>query len=270
MYSYAFIIVKEGVCKDKGKDMSRIDICKENYKKLFNSEALTPTGNDPEFMAILQKYIFGEIFTVGELDIKVREMLTIVSLVTQQTLPQLKAHIHAGLNIGITPIELREVIYQCAPSIGFPKTLNALSVMNEVLEERGIALPLEITSTVDEQTRFEQGFAIQSKMYGSEVANMLQGLPHNIDKELSRYITEFYFGDFYTRKGLSIELRELLVISILVTTGHTEILRNHIQGNLRIGNSAETIAAAIIQCSPYVGFPNTIEALKVLKEIIAK
>ena len=117
-------------------NLSRTEICKKNYNMLFGGEALTNTGNDPEMMAILQKYIFGEIFTVGKLDSKTREMITVTSLAVQQTLPQLKAHINAALNVGVTPIELREAIYQCAPFIGFPKTLNALEVLNQVFKEK--------------------------------------------------------------------------------------------------------------------------------------
>ena len=78
-------------------------------------------------------------------------------------------------------------------------------------------------------------------------------------------LTEFCFGDIYTRKGLDVKTRELLIISILVTTGDTETLQSHIKGALKAGNSKETITAAIIQCLPYVGFPNTIAALKCLK-----
>lgn len=52
---------------------------------------------------------------------KTREMLTVTSLAVQQTLPQLKAHINAALNVGVTPLEVRETLYQCAPFIGFPK-----------------------------------------------------------------------------------------------------------------------------------------------------
>ena len=136
--------------KNEDKNMTRTDICKENYKTLFGGEALPATGDDPEMMAILQKYIFGEVFTVGNLDIRTREMLTVTSLAVQQTMPQLKAHINAALNIGVTPIELRESIYQLAPFIGFPKTLNALGVLNEVFKERGIKTPLESTATVKE------------------------------------------------------------------------------------------------------------------------
>lgn len=93
---------------------------------------------------------------------KTREMLTVTSLAVQQTLPQLKAHINAALNVGVTPLEVRESLYQCAPFIGFPKTLNAIGVMNEVFKERGIKTPLEMAGTTDEKSRYEKGAAIQN------------------------------------------------------------------------------------------------------------
>lgn len=71
------------------KDMDRIELCKKNYTTLFGGEALTGLGTDPEMMDILQKFIFGEVFRTGELDIKTREMITCVTLATMQTLPQL-------------------------------------------------------------------------------------------------------------------------------------------------------------------------------------
>lgn len=70
-------------------------------------------------------------------------MITCVSLAAMQQLPQLKSHAGAALNTGVTPIELREAIYQCAPIIGFPKVLNALGAINSTFTERGIKLPLE-------------------------------------------------------------------------------------------------------------------------------
>ena len=60
-----------------------------------------------------------------------------------QTLPQLKAHAGTGLNVGVTPVELRVAMYLTAPFIGFPWLLNAVGTVNEVFRERGISLPLE-------------------------------------------------------------------------------------------------------------------------------
>ena len=96
------------------KDMSRTEICKKNYTALFGGEALNGQGSDPEFQAILQKFIFGEVFTIGNLDLKTRELITCTTLSVMQTLPQLKVHAAAALNVGVTPIELREAVYQCS------------------------------------------------------------------------------------------------------------------------------------------------------------
>lgn len=259
-----------GAINNKDKKMDREEICKENFHKLFKGDALTNTGDDPEMMAILQKYIFGEVFTIGELDMKTREMLTVVSLTTQQTLPQLKAHINAALNVGVKPLELREAIYQCAPFIGFPKTLNALAVLNEVFKERGIKTPLQTGAQVKENERFTKGSAIQKPLYGDEIKDSLKGLPDNMGEETARLLTEVCFGDFYTRAGLDTKTRELLVIGVLTTTGDSKTLKSHILGNVMAGNTEAEITAAIIQVMPYTGFPNAIEALRTVKDALAK
>ena len=254
--------------QNEDNKMTRSEICKKNYEKLFNSEWNPEAGTDPEMMAILQKYIFGEVFTVGELDMKTREMITVTSLAVQQTLPQLKAHITAALNAGVTPIEMREIIYQLAPFIGFPKTLNAIGVMNVVFKERGITLPLAKTSTTDETNRLAKGSEIKKRLFDDEIEKSISGLPENMDAKVLNFLTEVCFGDFYSRDGLDLKTREVLILSVLVTTGNSEALKSHIKGNLKAGNSKETITAVIIQCLPYIGFPNTLDALKILKTIL--
>ena len=124
--------------QENRNSMHRIDRCKETYTALFGGQALTGEGTDPEFMDILQKFIFGEVFFVGDLDHRTRELITCTTLATMQTLPQLKAHAAAALRVGVSPVELREAVYQCAPFIGFPKTLNAIAAINEVFKANGI------------------------------------------------------------------------------------------------------------------------------------
>ncbi len=244
--------------------MDRIEAAKQNFRALFGGEALTGQGTDPEMMDMLQKYIFGEVFQTGELDIKTREMITCITLATMQTLPQLKSHTNAALNVGVTPIELRELVYLCAPFIGFPKTLNALSTINEVFTERGIALPLEAQGTVTEENRHEKGLAIQEPLYGDEIAKMLADVPGGLGEEAARYLTEFCFGDIYTRNGLDMQTRELLIYCILTTIEADSQLISHTVSNIKLGNSKERLAAAVIQTLPYIGFPSAMKALKVI------
>lgn len=249
--------------------MDRIELCKKNYTTLFGGEALTGQGTDPEMMDILQKFIFGEVFRMGELDIKTREMITCVTLATMQTLPQLKAHAGAALNVGVTPVELREAIYSCAPFIGFPKTLNALTVINEVFKERDISLPLEKQGTVTEENRHEKGAAVQDRLYPGGISQVMEDIPGEMGDDVERFLTEYCFGDMYTRGGLDLKTRELLGYCVLTTLGADSQLRSHFQGNLNAGNSKETVVAAVIQCLPYIGFPPAIKALKIIKEASA-
>ena len=129
---------------------------------------------------------------------------------------------------------------------------------------------MKSTATVKEKDRYKKGFAIQNPLYGDEIKISLEGLPDNMGADVSKFLTEVGFGDFYSREGLDIKTRELLILSILVTTGNTTTLKSHIKGNLKAGNTKETITAAIIQCLPYVGFPNTISALKIMKEVLSE
>lgn len=249
------------------KDMDRIELCKKNFTTLFGGEALTGQGSDPEMMDILQKFIFGEVFRTGDLDIKTREMITCITLTTMQTLPQLKAHAGAALNVGVTPVELRELVYLCAPYIGFPKTLNALATINEVFTERGIALPLEKQGTVTEENRYEKGHDIQEPIYGDAVKEALKNVPGGLGDEAARFLTEYCFGDIYTRSGMDMQTRELLVYCILTTLEADSQLISHTRSNIKLGNSKETLAAAVIQCLPYIGFPPAMKTLKIIQEV---
>jgi 4-carboxymuconolactone decarboxylase len=237
------------------------------YEQLFGAPPDTAHGADPELMAILRAVIFGDVFHTGELDDRTRELITVVVLVTDQTLPQLRSHTAAALNVGVTPIEIREALYQCAPFIGFPRTLNAVAVVNEVLQERGVSLPLREQATVTETERFERGRAIQQPLYGDEIRDNLARLPEGLRDVIPRLLTEFCFGDFYTRDGLTLSVRELLVLCVLAALGGADAqVRAHAAGNQRAGNSLETQIAAMIHCLPYIGFPRTLNAIRAILE----
>jgi len=238
----------------------RTKICDKKFKELFGTDRGThPT--DPEFMDILQKFIFGEVSKVGSLDNKIRELITVTVLSVMQTLPQLKAHVQACLNVGLSPVEIRETVYQVAPFIGFPKTLNAINTMNEVFTQNGISLPLPPQGTVTDGTRTEKGAELQTPLYGAEIKNKYKNLPDFAAIAIPDFLTELAFGDFYTRNGLEIRTRELLIVCVLAALGTVSPLKAHVAANIKLGNGKETIYAALIQCLPYIGFPAVFAAI---------
>ena len=155
-----------------------------------------------------------------------------------QTLPQLKAHAAAALRVGVSPCSCVKPYTSCAPFIGFPKTLNAIATINEVFKEKGIALPLEAQATTAEDERYEKGHAIQYPLYGDEIARKMEGVPDSMGRDVARFLTEYAFGDIYTRGGLSVEMRELLIYCILTTIGADAQLYSHAQANVKLGYHA--------------------------------
>lgn len=246
--------------------MNRIEKAAKKYKELFGQE-IRVSQTDPELMTILQRFIFGEVFYAGNLDDRTRELITITTLTVNQTLPQLKVHTAAALHVGVKPIEIRESIYQLAPFIGFPKVLNALDTINSVFKSRGIKLPLENTGTVTENNRLEKGTQKQVPLYGSGMKQAMKDLPGGFNTIIPDMLTTSLFADFYTRGGLDIKTRELLILCALATLGGTERqMASHAVGNLKVGNSKETLIAAMVQCYPYIGFPRISNAINILKD----
>jgi len=88
----------------------------------------------PELGRIGIDFPFGEFYVNDDLlDLKTRELITISTLVTQGTLPQLKIHIEAALNVGCKPVEIEQTILQLIIYVGMPKVINGMKVFKEVL-----------------------------------------------------------------------------------------------------------------------------------------
>ena len=246
--------------------MSRIERSKQKFEELFRQVQSVTNSDDPELMTILQRFIFGEVFYIGNLSDTTRELITITTLVTNQTLPQLKAHTNAALNIGVKPIEIREVVYQLAPLIGYPKVLNALDTINSVFKSREIKLPLQNEATVIEEHRFEKGKEIQYPIYGEGMKQNMKELPGEFAEAIPRILTETCFGDFYTRNGLDLKTRELMLFCALAALGADRQLTSHVIGNLKVGNNKETLLSAALQCYPYIGFPRAANAIYAIRD----
>lgn len=87
----------------------------------------------PDFATYLFEFPFGDIYTRPGLSHRDREIATIAALTAMGTAaPQLKVHIEAGLNVGLSKEEITEVVMQMAVYAGFPAALNGLFAAKEV------------------------------------------------------------------------------------------------------------------------------------------
>jgi 4-carboxymuconolactone decarboxylase len=91
----------------------------------------------PDFARYLIEFPFGDIYSRPGLDLRAREIATIAALTALgNASPQLKVHIEAGLNVGLSRDEITEVIMQMAVYAGFPAALNGLFAAKEIFALR--------------------------------------------------------------------------------------------------------------------------------------
>jgi 4-carboxymuconolactone decarboxylase len=174
----------------------------------------------------------------------------------------------AALNIGVTPIEIKEIVYQSVPYVGIAKVLDFIHVTNEVLQSNGIKLPLEDQSTTTPQTRYAKGLKVQKEIFGEMIDKMYDESPKN-QLHIQKYLSANCFGDYITRNGLDIKTRELLTFAMLISLGGVDPqVKGHIQGNVNVGNNKELLLSVVTQLLPYIGYPRTLNAIKCLNEVI--
>jgi 4-carboxymuconolactone decarboxylase len=247
--------------------MAISETAQKNHEELFPNYKSTLKVTDPELIDVFDNFAFDEVLSYGNLDTKTRLMVILASLIAQQTLSEYKVMLVGALNVGVTPVEVKEIVYQSVPYVGIAKAFDFIHATNVILESRGIKLPLEGQSTTSPETRFEKGLAVQKEIFGDMIDKMYQESPAN-QLHIQKYLSANCFGDYLTRNGLDIKTRELLTFSMLLSLGGCEPqLKGHIQGNLNVGNDKEVLLSVVTQLLPYVGYPRTLNAIRCINEV---
>ena len=121
---------------EKGKNTLE-KIQKESVEEIFKE--LEDVA--PDLSRFVVEFPYAEIYTRDEVDLKTRELCTVAALTSIGTIPQLKDHINAALNVGNTPGEIIEIIMQMSAYAGFPKAINGVIAAKEVFIEKNL-LPM--------------------------------------------------------------------------------------------------------------------------------
>jgi 4-carboxymuconolactone decarboxylase len=248
--------------------MSITKAAQANHDELFPDHQSTLKVTDPEFVELFDNFAFDEVIAYGNLSTRTRLMVILASLIAMQTVNEYKVMLGGALNVGVTPVEVKEIVYQAVPYAGIARAFDFLHATNEILRSRGVTLPLEGQSTTTLETRHRDGLAVQKSIFGDRIDAMYANSPEN-QLHIQHYLSANCFGDYYTRTGLDVRTRELLTFAMLLAMGGCEPqLRSHIQGNVNVGNDKSTLLSAVTQLLPYVGYPRALNAINCLNEVI--
>ncbi|WP_295115731.1 carboxymuconolactone decarboxylase family protein [uncultured Methanobrevibacter sp.] len=224
--------------------------------------------NDPEFHEIFKNFAYGEVFEYSTLTEKEAVLVTLASLIACQSPKAFKKILLFSLDKYITPEEVKELLYQSVPYVGFGRAHNFFGVVIKVFDKKGIDLPLENRSNTNNENRYKKGREIQDRYFGSEMIQAMNDNAPDGQKHFNTFLEGYCFGDFYTRDGLNDQQRELITFTFIATLGGCENqLRGHTQGNLSVGNDKEKLVSAVTVILPYIGFPRSLNALAIINEI---
>ena len=234
---------------------------------LFNSFGRIQK-NDPEFHEIFKNFAFNEVFEYSSLSEKDSILVILASLIAAQSPKAFKKILISALDNDIEPEEVKELLYQAVPYVGFARAHNFFGVVIKVFNEKGIVSPLEDRSTTNQNNRYEKGRELQERYFGFENIEMMRNQTPDDQKHFNLFLEGFCFGDFYTRDGLNDQQRELITFAFIATLGGCENqMRGHTHGNLAVGNSKEKLISVITVIMPYIGFPRAFNALAIINEI---
>lgn len=250
--------------------MTNIDEQARAYRsRLFPGFDSPLKMTDPEFIERFDRFAFGEVPASSDLDERTRLLAILAGLIGAQAVEMFTAMAKGALNVGVTPVELKEVVYQAVPYVGIGRMLPFLYAVNELLNHRLVEMPLEGQATTTADTRLEAGVQAQVDIFGEHMADFYRSGEEDV-RHINRWLAANCFGDYYTRTGLDLAQREMITLCFLAGQGGCEPqLKSHAAANLRLGNDRAFLIKVVSQLVPYIGYPRCLNALRCIDEAAA-
>lgn len=213
---------------------------------------------DPEFVERVEHFTFDEVVTDPEqqLDEETRWLAILSALIGTQSAEAFRKLLPQALDAGLSPVAVKETVYQAVDYLGLGRMLPFLDITNTVFSARSIALPLEGQGTTTLDDRLEKGAQAQAAIFGEQMLEAWKA------GTVNRWLAANCFGDYYTRGGLDLKARELITFCFLAAQGGCEPqLVAHSQGNMNLGNDKDFLLRVVLQILPYIGYPRSLNAI---------
>ena len=265
-------VADEEYDKLPGSAAPKITASAEAYhERMFPGYKSDFKRTDPEFIERFDNFAFDEVIrqTSNRLDDRTRFICYLATLLGCQGIGEYRALLPAALNMGVTPVEVKEIVYQATAYLGIGRVFPFLKATNEIFEQRGIALPLPPQAQTTQENRREAGTQAQVECFGEGMRDFWKSGPED-SRHINYWLADNCFGDYYTRTGLDMKLRELITFCFLAAQGGCEPqLKGHIAGNYHVGNDKDFLIAVISSNLPFIGYPRTLNALNCIREVEA-
>ena len=248
--------------------MAITEKAKAYHEKMFPGYVSSFLKTDPEFIERFDNFAFDEVVNNSNLDNKTRWLAILATVIGCQGIDEFKALLPAAMNFDVSPIEIKETVYQATAYLGIARVFPFLKATNEIFTSMGIELPIANQSTTTTENRLEKGRQAQIDIFGDSMKDFYKSGDNEI-RHINYWLTDNCFGDYYTRKGLNYRQREIITFCFLASQGGCEAqLISHAKANIRLGNDKKSLIDVISQCILFIGYPRSLNALNCVNEAI--
>lgn len=213
---------------------------------------------DPEFAERFERFAYDEVVNEDgqTLEAPVRYLAILATLIGCGGIDAFREILPKAIENGVTPVMVKECVYQAVDYLGYGRMLPFLNASNEVMEALGIKLPLPGQATTTPDDRLEKGVEAQAAIFGERMREAWK------NGHIGRWLADNCFGDYYTRTGLDLKQREMITFCFLAAQGGCEPqLTSHAKGNMNLGNDKAFLIRVVSQCLPYIGYPRSLNAI---------
>ena len=213
--------------------MAISDFAKNYHEKMFPGYESKLLQTDPEFIERFDNFAFDEVLHMPlpegceKIDDVTRHMAILAVLLGCQGIDEFKAMVPAAMNFGVTPVQIKEIVYQAVAYLGIGRVFPFLKAVNVIFEEKGIKLPLESQVITCSETKDDNddplnrrvaGTKAQVEIFGEGMKDFYKSGEEDV-RHINYWLADNCFGDYYTRKGLSLKERELVTFCYIYAQG---------------------------------------------------
>jgi 4-carboxymuconolactone decarboxylase len=247
------------------------DTARRIHEDLFSGHVSTLARTDPELIEVFDNFAFDEVLGATDeavLDTRTRLMTQLAALIASHAVAEYRAILGAALTVGVTPVEAKEIVYQAVPYVGMAKVFDVLTSPTKSSRHVASIFRFRGSPPPRRRNRAVRGLAVQRDIVGAARVDALYAAAPADEQHIQRHLSANCFGDHLTRGGIDIPTRELLTLAMLAALGGCEPqLKGHVAANLNVGNDRARMLAVLTQLIPFIGYPRTLNALRVLDEV---
>ncbi|MDO4936777.1 MAG: carboxymuconolactone decarboxylase family protein [Sutterellaceae bacterium] len=225
---------------------------------------------ETELTQILSRLTDRDVPAMVKMPVKTQWLVRLTTLTALGDTAVLPDYFLQASKAGLSTDEMQEAVMQTMAYVGIPIARRAELILLDVVKANNLPAP-KPQGTVDDKTRFDDGLKAQTGIFGDAILTMHKNARAEERRIMVDLLTGFCFGDTYTRKTLSLKMRDFLTfVTIAALGGCDPQVKSHVGGNLNMGTTREELIEALVVMAGLIGFPKTLNALAAVNAVALK